>query len=122
MTQPHVDGLRLLLVEDEYLLAAQLAEILEELGAEIVGPVGSVEDALQLLDHDDHIDIGILDVDLRGETTEPIADLLTDRGVPFVFASGYARDMLPALHRDAPLCGKPIDPMQLATTVASLRH
>lgn len=121
MTHPHVEGLRLLLVEDEYLLALHLCEILEDMGAEVVGPVASVEDALTLLDRGEHIDAGILDVDLRGQTTEPIADVLVVRGVPFVFASGYSREMLPGPHRSAPLCSKPIDPQQLANAVAQLR-
>lgn len=82
MTHPRVEGLRLLLVEDEYLLASHLCEIFEELGAQIVGPAASVKDAMRLLDEVERIDVGILDVNLRGETTEAIADVLAVRGVP----------------------------------------
>jgi CheY-like chemotaxis protein len=70
------DGLRLLLVEDEYLLALYLSEMLEDLGAQVLGPVASVADALELIDKAPEIDAAILDVNLAGEAVFPVADRL----------------------------------------------
>jgi len=115
-------GLRLLLVEDEYLIAKFLAEIVEELGAEVLGPVASVEDALELIAHCPEIDAAILDVNLRGETVYPVADVLIDRRVPLVFTSGYGRDALPSRYGDVDLFTKPVCPSTVTAAVAGLRR
>lgn len=117
-TPPSLAGLRLLLVEDEYLLAMYLAEALQDLGAEVLGPVGSVDDALDLIDSEPHIDAAILDVNLRGEPSYAIADVLALRHVPFVFASGYERRMLPERYRDVGICAKPFDPPMVTHVLA----
>jgi CheY-like chemotaxis protein len=82
-------GRRLLVVEDEYLVAADLTESLEEMGAQVVGPVGSVEAALEKVRTDGHrLDGAVLDVNLRGERVYPVAEALAAHGVPFVFTTG----------------------------------
>jgi CheY-like chemotaxis protein len=81
-------GLRILVVEDEVLVAAMLVDMLEELGAVPVGPAHSVAAGLALADEAE-IDAAILDVNLRGDPVDPVAERLVARGVPFLFASGY---------------------------------
>jgi CheY-like chemotaxis protein len=81
-------GRRILVVEDEALVATMIADILEELRAIVVGPAGSLNAGL-LLAEAAEIDGAILDVNLRGEAIDPIAQSLTARKIPFVFATGY---------------------------------
>ena len=108
-------GRRLLVVEDEYLVAADLTESLEEMGAQVVGPVGSVEAALEKVRTDGHrLDGAVLDVNLRGERVYPVAEALAAHGVPFVFATGYDRAAIPEAFSQAPSCGKPVDVKLLA--------
>ncbi|WP_244646375.1 response regulator [Sphingomonas sp. CFBP 8760] len=84
---------RILVVEDEYILARQLVRALTQEGAVVLGPVPDVARALALIDEgSEKIDAAILDVNLVGEKVYPVADALLDRGVPFLFASGYDAD------------------------------
>ncbi|HZX79380.1 MAG TPA: response regulator [Lysobacter sp.] len=121
-TASSVAGLRLLLVEDEYLLAMYLSQALEDLGAEVIGPAASVDDALDLIEHAPAIDAAILDVNLGGQTSYPVADALASRDVPFVFASGYERRSLPERYQNVGVCPKPFDPPSVMTAIARLRH
>jgi len=112
-------GRRLLVVEDEYMIAMELTRSLEELGAEVVGPAGSVEDALELVGRDGgRLDAAVLDINLRDERVYPVADALTARGVPFVFATGYDSMAIPSSYASAPRCEKPVDKLQLARLLA----
>jgi CheY-like chemotaxis protein len=108
-----LQGRRLLIVEDEYLIAADLAGTLVNGGAEVIGPVGSVADALALISADAP-DGAILDINLGEERAYSIADELRERGVPFVFATGYEAWVIPEAYRDIPRCEKPIDTRVLA--------
>jgi CheY-like chemotaxis protein len=98
---------RLLVVEDEYLVADDMRRELEALGIEVVGPVPSVADALEMLEADDAIDGAILDVNLCGETVYPVAGALHARRVPFVFWSAYANPEAPADYDAVPRVQKP---------------
>lgn len=102
--QDGISGLRVLVVEDDYWVAATLVEIITEAGAEVVGPVDCVRDALTALDSSPHV--ASLDVQLGSETSFPIADELDRRGVPFIFATGAA-SMIPAAHASRPTFHKP---------------
>src|SRR4051812_39965235 len=96
-------GRRFLVVEDEYLIAADLAASLEALGVEVLGPAASVKDALTLLEKaDGQLDGAVLDVNLREERVFPVADLLKSRGVPFIFTTGYDAVAVPEAYADAP--------------------
>src|SRR3954447_17495022 len=107
-------GQRLLLVEDEYLIAADLTALLESLGVEVIGPAASVEEALALVHNSsDRIDGAVLDINLRNERVYPVADVLTARGVPFVFTTGYDAIAMPIAYACAPRCEKPVDKTQL---------
>lgn len=112
MTDPAsaASGRRILIVEDEYFIAMDLAMVLEDLGFEVVGPAASVAEAMALVERfGDTLDGAILDVNLRNERVYPVADALQARGVHFVFASGYDARLMPEAYADVPRCGKPID-------------
>jgi CheY-like chemotaxis protein len=111
-------GLRILVVEDEYLLAEDLRQGLEKLGAEVLGPAASVEQALKLLQSDNLPDGAVLDVNLQGDYVFPVLDVLRSKRVPFVLATGYDGWALPAAYADAPRCAKPLDMRCLATVAA----
>nr|WP_256464295.1 response regulator [Bradyrhizobium sp. 21] len=107
-------GRRILVIEDDYLLAQVLIDFLEEAGAEIVGPIGWVEEALAAIDNGEiNVDAAVLDVNLHGAKSYPIADALAERSVPFVFATGYGSDALDASYLDHPRCEKPFDQSML---------
>src|SRR4051812_4006341 len=111
---PNIKGSRLLVVEDEYLIAADLAASLVSLGFEVVGPVGSVAEALMLLEIDvDRLDGAVLDINLRDEPVFPVADLLKARGIPFVFTTGYDAIVVPNAYDNVPRCEKPVDEERL---------
>lgn len=81
-------GIRVLVVEDEAIIAAMVEDMLTELGATVVGPASSIKRGL-LLAHSNVLDAAVLDVNIRSERVDPIADLLSERRVPIVFATGY---------------------------------
>jgi CheY-like chemotaxis protein len=101
-----VSGLRVLVVEDEFLVALLLEDMLGELGHRVIGPVADVAEALVMAQRED-VEIAILDVNLAGTDTYSIAAALSARGIPFIFATGYARANLRDPYRDAPLLQKP---------------
>ena len=105
---------RVLIVEDDYLIADDLAYSLEDLGMEVVGPAPSVEAALQLLeDEGERLDGAVLDINLRDQRVYPVANALTARGVPFVFTTGYDPETIPQAYAAAPRCEKPVDKRKL---------
>jgi CheY-like chemotaxis protein len=115
-------GRRVLLVEDEYLIAETMEEWLRMAGAEVIGPVPSVAHALALIEGAaPRLDGAVLDVSLgRGETARPIADRLNELGVPFVFATGDLRIIDDRVHRERPRLEKPIRRLQLLATLEAL--
>src|SRR3954471_24322763 len=110
-------GQHVLIVEDEYFLAQDLADYLQDLGVEVLGPVGTVAEALNLLESAE-VQGAILDVNLRGERVYPVAYVLRQKHVPFVFASGYGGELEPSVYGDVPRCIKPVDFSLLAKTLA----
>ena len=110
-------GLRVLIVEDEFLLAMELETLVEGGGCTVLGPVSCVDHALALLDGEPP-DAALLDVNLRGERATPIAAALMALGVPFVLITGYSRPQLsePEL-RDAPRIDKPVNRRSLTRAV-----
>ena len=83
-------GQRILVVEDSYIVALDLAEALEREGADVVGPVFNLDDAHRLALETQDLDAAVLDVNLRGKMVWPVADILSHRHVRLVFATGYA--------------------------------
>jgi CheY-like chemotaxis protein len=106
----------ILIVEDDYLVADQTRRELENCGAVIIGPVPSVDLALDLLESR-KIDAAILDIDLAGETVYPLADMLSERKIPFVFATGYDASLMPEKYRGFILCEKPTELAVIAVTL-----
>ena len=85
---------RILVVEDEYLIAMSLQDALENAGSVVVGPVPSVDKAIKTIELDPHIDAAVVDVNLGGVLAYPVADMLIARKIPFVFTSGYEDNVL----------------------------
>jgi CheY-like chemotaxis protein len=117
-TLENFQGLRLLIVEDEYTIAGDMARWFEEAGVQVVGPAGSVRKALALVSSD--LDAAVLDVNLGDERVFPVADALSTAGVPFVFATGYDAHIIPEIYADVPRCEKPVDMMQLANLLSTM--
>jgi CheY-like chemotaxis protein len=105
---------RVLVVEDEYFLADDMARALRKIGVEVVGPVGTRAQALDLLISGEQLAGAVLDINLRGENVFPVADALRARGLPFVFATGYEASSIPPEYRDVPRWEKPFKPHDLA--------
>lgn len=111
-------GRRILVVEDDYLLAESLNDLLAEAGAKVVGPVGNVPEALSLVTSGIGIDGALLDVNVRGQAVFPVADALLARGVPFSFCSGYDRYTLPPRYAHLSYCMKPYNPRTITTLLS----
>ncbi len=106
-------GLRVLLVEDSYLIAQDLERVLTALGCAVVGPAGTVESACALA-AGPGVDAGILDINLHGQSSAPVASLLRKRQKPFFFVTGYGSGaILPDEFRRYRRLLKPIAPMDL---------
>ena len=112
-----VRGRRVLVVEDEYMLAQDLRQELEGMGAEVLGPVPSVAGALALLAGTAVPDAAILDVNLGGEMVFPVAEALRERGVPFIFTTGYDGWSLPPAYAEVPRCEKPFNVRRCVLTL-----
>jgi CheY-like chemotaxis protein len=107
-------GRAILLVEDDYFIVKALRRQFEREGATVVGPASNVADALELLRTAPRIDAAVLDVNLQGEMVFPVAAALAERGVPFVFATGYDATVIPPQHAAVRHCSKPVEPKILA--------
>ncbi|WP_284260056.1 response regulator [Bradyrhizobium iriomotense] len=113
-------GRRILVVEDEYFLADDIGETLRTLGAEIAGPVGHLEDAVEILRDGSVLDAAVLDVNLRTGMIFPIARELRARQVPFVFTTGYDRISIISEFQNVLLLEKPIDLAAMARKLTAL--
>jgi len=103
---PNLRGMRILIVEDEYLIADDVARYFQQMGAIILGPVPSIEQAAK---HAGCADAAILDIKLNGKLVFPFADELARRGVPFVFFTGYEADQIPERLQHVSALRKPAD-------------
>ena len=113
-TEFSLAGRRLMIVEDEYMIAAELEDALTREGATVVGTAGSIARGLQLLDEEDP-DAVVLDLNLGGEVSAPLAAVLADRNVPFVIVTGYGESWMTfSEFRHAHITEKPADGRQIA--------
>ena len=122
MSERTLRGCRILVVEDEYMLADEMCTELDDAGAIVLGPTGTVQDALDLISDQPEIDGAILDVNLRGEMAFSAADLLAEREVPFVFTTGYDGSMIPSRFKDVVLCEKPFDLAKVTRAIGRAIH
>src|SRR3954465_15991594 len=117
---PSHSGRRVLVVEDEGLTAMALQQLLEDAGYIVLGPVGRVEDALDLL-RSGPPDAAVLDVNLFRRAVDPVAAMLEDMGVPFLFCTGYQGGAVAGTrHPMAPVLGKPVNANSLLNAVSGL--
>lgn len=110
-------GRRILVVEDMLHLAWEMCDELRDAGATIVGPVGQLEQAVELA-RSEPFDAAVLDVALAGRPATPIAEAIRQRGLPFILVSGYHDSELPPAMAGATLLGKPIAYPRLISALA----
>lgn len=100
-------GRRILVAEDEYMIADEVAQALGEAGVEVVGPAARVDAALKLARGEGMLDGAVLDVSLGGQMIWPVLDALAARGVPAVLATGFDAATVPPAYAHLPCCEKP---------------
>jgi two-component SAPR family response regulator len=115
-----IRGHRVLIVDDNYLVATSMASVLQFAGAEITGMVPRLEQAMEVVRSDrDTFDVVVLDVDLDGTPSYPLAEMLDEYGIPYVFVTGY--EELEPRFDDRPKCTKPVTAEALCAAVARLK-
>lgn len=115
-----LEGLRVLIVEDAFLVAVRLQQMVEDLGCEVIGPVPTVADAMEAIAQG-QCEAAILDINLGDETAEPIAERLESIGLPFFFVTGYASPTrLGQRFGHTRRLRKPVDPAVLETTMLTM--
>lgn len=100
-------GRRVLVVEDESLVAMLLETILEDMGCTPVGPAANIDDGLKMATDGEQLDAALLDVNVAGRQVFPVAEALKARGVPFIFSTGYGEGGLPEEWRGQATIQKP---------------
>jgi CheY-like chemotaxis protein len=101
-----LEGLQILVVEDEAQTALQLEDMLESLGCTVIGPAARVKHAIELVERES-VDLAVLDLNVAGELVYPVAEALARRGRPFLFATGLDAAALNGAFRDRPVLQKP---------------
>ena len=109
---------RILVVEDEAMISMLLEDMVLDCGGEIVGPVAKFDDALELA-HKAEFGVAVLDLNLNGTLSYPIADVIRERGIPVIFATGYGANGLLDRFRDCPTLQKPFSQQDFAQAVAA---
>lgn len=122
MANMALQGRRVLVIEDDYLVAQVVCDLLEEAGAKIIGPIGWVDEAIAFIKgNGTAFDIAVLDVNLHGQKSYQIADTLWAQHVGFVFMTGYGADALDAAYRHYPRCAKPLNQQTIVNALATLQ-
>ncbi|MXP15591.1 response regulator [Altererythrobacter confluentis] len=113
MTERSDKPTRIFIVEDEALLAFEMSDVLEDLGFEVVGPSNHLEDAT-VTAASSEIDVACLDVNLgEGKTSKPVAEILRDRGIPYVYITAYDAHQITFLQDDDKVVKKPVSGRKL---------
>ena len=115
-TREQDQPVRILLVEDEALIALMLEDMLEAMGCAVTGLAPRIALGITMADTG-QFDVAILDVNVAGENIEPVADRLVARGVPFIFATGYGEAGVPLHYRSRPVVAKPFRAAQLEAAI-----
>ena len=116
----HLNGLRVLVVEDEMMVSMLIEDMLTDLGCTVVGPAARLDEAMELASKGG-IDCAVLDVNLGGQPIFPLADYLRAKGAPFAFATGYGDAGLRDVDRGSPVLQKPFREGDLARVLGELR-
>jgi CheY-like chemotaxis protein len=111
-------SMRVLVVEDEMMIRMLLQDMLDDLGHTLAGEAGGIDEALALA-RQAEFDIAILDVNLNGQPISPVVEVLVQRGLPFVFATGYGQRGVPEPYRMIPTLQKPFQADALALALAA---
>jgi CheY-like chemotaxis protein len=119
VSQPALIGKRVLIVEDEMLVALLIEELLADLGCSTLGPCGSLGKALEAA-QTGTFDLAVLDVNLGGEMVYPVAEALAERHIPFLFLSGYGDEAVPPGHAEWKVCAKPFKADYLAEMLSAV--
>ena len=114
-----LEGVRVMVIEDDPIIGLDLQDQLESLGARVIGPVSRMSDALERIAAEEPIDCATLDVSLADDLVFPVADELRKRGIPFVFVTSYSRLVLPPKFREIPCCVKPFDGRHVAAALSA---
>jgi two-component SAPR family response regulator len=114
-----LDGLRVLVVEDEFLVATLIEDMLTSAGCVVCGPIPRLSEALDAVGRGS-FDAAVLDVNLAGDRIDPVADVLSQRNVPFVFVTGYTTGALPQVHAERPRLCKPFKMADLLDILSSV--
>jgi CheY-like chemotaxis protein len=114
-----LDGLKVLVVEDEMMVSMLIEDMLADLGCTIVGPASRLDEAMQLA-REAELDCAVLDVNLGGQPIFPLADLLRQKGAPFAFATGYGDAGLRDVDKGSPVLQKPFREGDLARVLCDL--
>jgi len=113
-------GRRILVVEDSPVVGPFTAELLSDLGCDVVGPAPNMAAARELVDSGENIDAAMMDVHIRGDVVFALCDALEARGVPFVLTSGYADWQMPDKWKDRPRLQKPYTIGEVEKALAKL--
>ena len=116
----HLNGLRVLVVEDEMMVSMLIEDMLTDLGCTVIGPAARLDEAMELASKGG-IDCAVLDVNLGGQPIFPLADYLRAKGAPFAFATGYGDAGLRDVDRGSPVLQKPFREGDLARVLGELR-
>jgi CheY-like chemotaxis protein len=117
----HAAGKRVFVVEDEMMIRMLLEGMLEDLGHTVAAEAGGLDEAVALAKQAD-FDIALLDVNLNGQPITPVVEVLVERGLPFVFASGYGQRGVPDAYRTSPTLQKPFQVEALAKALEAASH
>lgn len=117
MTYPGLAGKRVLIVEDELLVAMLVEDMLADVGCVVVGPFARLPAALAAA-RVENVDVALLDVNIAGEMVFPVAHALEERGIPFLFVTGYGQAALPPDRPHWRACAKPFQPLHLTECLA----
>jgi CheY-like chemotaxis protein len=114
-------GKRVLIVEDELMIRMLLEGMLTDLGHRVAAEAGGLDEAISLAKQGE-FDLAVLDVNLNGNSVTPVVEILVERGVPFIFASGYGQRGLPEAYRTAPILQKPFQADALEQAIQSIAN
>lgn len=113
-------GCRILVVEDEVIIAMLLENMLDEIGCEVIGPAANVEQALDLIETGAAPDAAVLDINLDGEDSYPVADVLIARDIPFMFSTGYSKTSVHDEYAHFQLLQKPYSIQEISDALTAV--